>query len=444
MSIIKVSPKVLLVGRTNVGKSTLFNRLSKNTTSIVLEQESVTRDYLQETINWNNKTFNLIDTGGISLKKTKDSILERVYKQVFELFEKATLIIFVCDGKNGLTLEDQKIAKSLHKSKKPLVLAINKSDNIKLFEDNLHDFYKLGIKTIIPISALHGKGISDLLEIITDIIPEPKTITETIKPAFKTVILGKPNVGKSSLMNILIKKDRSIVAKLAGTTREAISENIYFTQDIQNIIQLTDTPGIRKKSRVKEKIETLMVKSSLEAVRTSDIVLILIDASEQKISDQELKLLFYAYEQKKSIILIFNKVDLISQEQRKTFEYNLKLYDFIIKKIKTIWISCKTKKSIEKIFKEIQKTWILRNQQFDNAQIKELVLGYLEKKPMFHKTRLIKISKIYSVQAKAPTFTIKVNRPEWMKQSQLGFIENILRKHFDLRSCPIVFNIKKG
>ena len=445
MSKVKVYPKVLLVGRTNVGKSTLFNRLAKDAQSIVSPEEGVTRDYLQETITWADKTFDLIDTGGISLKKQKDPILEKVRQKVLELFDEAALILFVCDGKVGLTPEDQELAKNLHQTKKPLVLILNKSDNVKVFEENLPDFYKLGIKEILAISAIHGKGIADLLEKIVDIIPKPKISTEIKKPIFKIAFLGKPNVGKSSLMNLMLKKERSIVHEEAGTTREAIAENIYFSQDIKDIAQLIDTAGIRRKRKIKqEDIESLMVKSSLAAVRQSDIILLLVDVSEHKISDQELKLLFYAYEQKKSIILIFNKTDLLNEQERKNFEFNLKPYDFILKKVPIVWTSCKTKKNVDKIFKEISKAWERRNQEFDIVEINELIKNELLKKPMFHKTNPIKISKITPIKFKIPTFEIKVNHPEWMGETQLGFIENILRKHYDLKGCPIKFNLKKS
>ncbi len=435
---IKKYPKVLLVGRTNVGKSTLFNRLATDIESIAHKEAGVTRDYVSEVISWADKQFELIDTGGVSYKKQANPLLEKVRKKTLELFKQATFLLFVCDGKEGLTPEDQEIARILHKTKKPVLLLLNKCDSKKTAA-NFADFYALGFKDILPISGIHGKGIGTLLEKITQNVPT--AITEEIveKPAYKIVILGKPNVGKSSLLNLLLKKERAIVHELAGTTREQISELICFAQDI---IQVTDTAGVRRKGRISEELETLMVKSTLDAVRKSDIILLVVDASEQQLSDQELKLLFYAFEQKKSLILIFNKTDLINEEERKSLEYHLEEYEFILKKIPQLWISCKTKKKTEKVFKEIEKAWIRRNQEFYSIELNEIIKETLEKKPMFHKTILLKIFKISQIKAFIPTFTLRVNRPQWFGPTQLGFIENILRKKYDLKGCPVKFIVK--
>ncbi|MBD3231891.1 ribosome biogenesis GTPase Der [Candidatus Dependentiae bacterium] len=434
-------PNVLLVGRTNVGKSTLFNRLIDSKKSIVFDQEGITRDYIQETISWGNRKFNLIDTGGVSYKKPTDFISQKIQEKVFQLFEKASLIVFVCDVKNGLTQEDQKIAKILHKTNKPLILVLNKADNIKALEENLSDFYKLGIKNIITVSAIHGQGIVDLLDEIVKIIPNAKDVEEEEISSFRIVILGKPNVGKSSLMNLLLKTERSIVYEQAGTTREAITENFIFAQDL---IQITDTAGIRKQSKIKEDIESLMIKSSLSAVRQSDLVLLIVDASQLKLSDQELKLLFYTFEQKKCLILVFNKTDLLTPQDREELEYSLKEYDFILKKIPIIWISCKSKKNVHKIFREIEKIKKRLNQKFDRTEITELIKEQLNRKPMYHKTNLIKISKVIPVNKfKIPTFIIFANHPQWIGESQLGFLENTLRKNYDLKGCPIKFEVRK-
>ncbi|MFH1461726.1 MAG: ribosome biogenesis GTPase Der [bacterium] len=441
MKKIKKYPKVVIVGRTNVGKSTLFNRISKSTKSIVLEQEGVTRDYLSEIINWNNKTFDLIDTGGVSFKKEKDPILEEVRLKVLSLLDQAALILFVCDGKNGLTQEDQRVAKVIHKSKKPVFLILNKSDNQKALEENLPEFYSLGINEIIQISALHGKGIIDLLDKTAEQLDQPEEEFEKEKESYKIAIIGKPNVGKSSLTNLLTKEDRAIVSEVAGTTREAISNHTFVSEDL---VLITDTAGVRRKKNISENIEDLMVKSSLSAIRTSNMIIVLVDAKEQALADQELKLLFYAYEQKKAVILIFNKTDLINEQERTYLEHNLDEYKFILKKIPIIWISCKDKKNISKINKQIEKLWQRLNQTFDDSEVDELIKTILIKKPLFHKKQPILIKQIKSVaDSKVPTFIIKTNRPEWFEGTQIGFVENILRKKYDLLGCPIKFIIKK-
>jgi GTPase len=433
-------PKVLLVGRTNVGKSALFNRISGDGESIVLQQEGVTRDYISQIISFEGKKFELVDTGGISFSRQIDQFSSKVKEQVLNLLNQAALILFICDGKNGLTKEDIEIATNLRKIQKPVFLLINKADNTNALTENLPEFYSLGFKEIIQTSALHKIGIDELLEKIVQIIPA-KTVEEEVSPKYKIVILGKPNVGKSSLMNLLTKKERSIVHEQAGTTREAISENIFFAQDI---IQLTDTAGIRRKSRVTDTLESLMVKSSLSAVRTSDIILLMCDASEQQLSDQELKLLFYAYEQNKSIILVFNKTDLLSESERENFEDNLSQFDFILKKIPIAWISCKSNKNIGKISSKIEDAIKRLSQDFDDAKLNELVKNYFLTKPIYRNEKRLKILKIRSVKSTTPTFILKVNHIKLFGPDQLGFIENIIRRNYDLKGCPLKFILQKA
>lgn len=433
-------PKVLLIGRTNVGKSALFNCISGREESIVLQQEGVTRDYVSQLISFEGKKFELVDTGGISFSRQIDQFSSKVKEQVLNLLNQAALILFVCDGKNGLTKEDIEIANNLRKIQKPIFLLINKADNTRALSENLPEFYSLGFKEIIQTSALHKIGINELLEKIVQFIPEKKSVEEEISPKYKIVILGKPNVGKSSLMNLLTKKERSIVHEQAGTTREAISENIFFAQDI---IQLTDTAGIRRKSRITDTLENLMVKSSLSAVRTANIILLMVDASEKQLSDQELKLLFYAQKQNKSVILIFNKTDLLTESDRENFEYDLKQYDFILKKIPIVWISCKSNKNIGKIYSKIEEAIKRLSQEFDDAKLNELVKNYFLTKPIYRNEKRLKILKICSVKSPTPTFILKVNHIKLFGPDQLGFVENILRKNYDLKGCPIKFILQE-
>ncbi len=436
MKKIKKYPKVLLVGRTNVGKSTLFNRLAEKSESIVLDAEGVTRDYIHEIVHWDNKTFDLIDTGGIALQKTKDPILGAIQEKVIKLLEKGSLIFFICDVKTGVTQQDKRIAKFLHKNNRPTILLVNKIDNKTAYEENFNEFYSLGFKEIMEVSAVHGIGISDMLNKIVEVIPEPTEEEET-KPKYKVAIIGKPNVGKSSLMNLLISQERSIISDIAGTTRESISELTY---NSENLIQISDTAGVRRKSKVDETLESLMVKSTLSTIRTSDIVILMVDASALKLSNQELKLLSYALEQKKSVLLLLNKIDLLTEDDKEILKYNLSEYDFLLKKIPTINTSCKSKKNIHKIYNEVEKSWIRRVQKFSDIELNELVKEEFVKKPLYHTKIQLKLFKIRQIKdAKVPTFQIFVNHPEWFGNTQLGFIENILRRNFDLKGCPIAF-----
>ncbi len=433
MSTLLSPPKVLLVGRTNVGKSTLFNRLTQQKLSIVFEREGVTRDYLQELISWDSKTFALIDTGGFSFAKNQDDIGKRVQEKVVELLSYASLILFVCDGKNGLTQEDIKIAQILRRSNKPVFLLINKADNMHGMEEHMPEFYKLGFETVIPVSGIHGIGIATLLNGIVEAIPLPVEHEEKA-PSYNVALIGRPNVGKSSLMNLLIEHERSIVSPIAGTTREAISDTTYYCNDL---IQVTDTAGVRRSRNVDDDLEQLMVKSSLQAVREANLVLIMVDASEGKIADQELKLLFYAYEQQKMVVVIFNKIDLLNEYTNSTLEQSIAEYEFILKKIPQIWISCLTHRNVGKIFAEIQNVWQRCNQKFNPVEVDEIVKNGLASMHLYHTGQELKLKKIRPLEGRIPTFLLKVNHPEWFGPSQLSCIENILRKHYDLKGCPI-------
>jgi GTP-binding protein len=432
-------PKVVIVGRTNVGKSTLFNRLTKQKKSIVFPREGVTRDYIHEIVTWNKRTFDLIDTGGLILAKHTDPITKEVEQSVHAAIKDATIILFVCDGKNGLVEHDRQLTKILHKSKKPVFLLLNKADNTNAFKEHEYEFQALGFKNTFPISALHGTGIREVLDAVTthealadagQIKPEKETV------AYNVTILGKPNVGKSSLLNLLLKEQRAIISEVAGTTREALSELISFHKEL---VKLTDTPGVRRKSKVEDPLELEMVKSSLGAVRKSDIIIVMIDSNDGHIADQELKLLFYAYEQKKSIILLLNKTDILTNEKKEQLKYDMLRYEFFLKKIPTAWISCKTQKNIGTVFKMILKARERRLQTFEEAKVDEIVKEAIRRRPMYHKTQLLKVLRVKPIKTihEIPTFILYVNFPQWFGPTQLGYIENQIRRHFDLLGCPI-------
>ena len=433
-------PRVLIVGRTNVGKSTLFNRLAGKKKSIVFESDGVTRDYIQETITWADKTFNLVDTGGLCFNRKSSEIEKKIQEKVFALLSEADLLVYVCDIKNGLLQDDIHIAKILRKTTRPIVLVLNKADNRNIVEEGLHDFHSLGFNNIIPASAIHGTGIADLLNFMASNISTP-TQVEAVDDAQKIIILGKPNVGKSSLMNLLTHQERSIVSPIAGTTREAISENINFC----NVsIEIIDTAGVRRKSRVSDDLETLMVKNALGSIRETNVVLLMVDASAGKICDQELKLLFYALENKKPVIILYNKVDLLDEYTSARLEHNMEEYDFILKKTMQVSISCLTKKNVCKVLGQVQKVLSRCTQIFKSAEVDETIKEELLKKQLFHKRQRLKIFRVRNMKyTDIPTFVLHVNRPEWFGPSQLGFIENLLRKHYDLAGCPVQLYVQK-
>lgn len=431
-------PKVVLVGRTNVGKSAIFNRLSSEKRSIVFGREGVTRDYLQEVITWNDKKFDLVDTGGFSFKnKRQDPFFEVVQEKVEALINASSLLLFVCDGKSGLVEEERRIARILHKTKKQVFLLINKIDNKEASDYNYAEFYSLGFDKIFLISAVHGVGIGDLLDDIVLTVDEKEIVSE--KFDYKVVLLGRPNVGKSSLMNLLTKSERSIVSSVPGTTRESISEKINFQTDL---VEIVDTAGIRRRKSINDNLESLMVKNSFSSIRDTDVVILIVDASEGKLCRQELKLLFYAYERGKRVLIVFNKVDLLDEQSKELLKYDLKWHDFILKKIPQIWISCKDKTGIEKIGKAIQKIWEKGCRKFDGEKLEDVVKSSLSTRPIYKNNIHLRLLKIRQVDAKSPVFVLHVNYPELFEENHIGFVENVLRENYDLRGCSIQFVIK--
>ena len=431
-------PQVVIVGRTNVGKSTLFNRLSDNIKAIALDLEGVTRDFLRDTISWQGKSFELIDTGGISLRKTQDAILSQARAIALSMIESADVILFVVDGKAGLVTEDREITRLLHKVGKPVLLVINKVD-IKEVNDQLYEFESLGIPNICPISASHGKNIADLLELIVAHLPAPMMV-EGVEPAYKVMLLGKPNVGKSSLMNLLLQRERSIVSPEPGTTREALIERVTFYQED---IQLADTPGVRRMRSVTEPLEGMMVQSTMQALKGADIVLLLIDGSAQAVVDQELKLAFYSFDsQYKALMILFNKADLVDESTKVQFDHALSEYDFLLKKVVTLSISCKSGKNIGKILPAVKELWDRYSHQFNQNELTQLFKEASVRRPLYHNKQLLIFYSAHQISTAPITIVLHVNKPMFFGQSQLAYYENTLRQKYDLRGVPVKFIVR--
>ena len=427
---------VVIVGRTNVGKSSLFNRLATSVKSLTYDYEGITRDFLRDTVCWQGVCFDLIDTGGISFKKSEDTLMEQTRKVALNMLEAADLLIFVVDGSVGVLAEDREIARMLHKTGKPVILVVNKID-VKLAQENIFEFERLGFGQPQAVSCQHATGIGDLLEITVAKLPiKVETVVET-KPKCKVVLLGKPNVGKSSLLNLLLQEERAIVSQVPGTTREALTGRIAFHQED---IQVTDTPGIRKKRAVNEPVESLMVKSSLRALEDADIVLLLVDSSEGQLSDQELKLAFYAFsELHKSLIILFNKQDLVDESLKKYLDYQLAPYKQLMEKVERLDISCKTGKNIGKIIPLVSEVWQRSTQQLTAADLTILFQEALTRKPLYHKTQLLKVFRVRQVKEAPITLLMIVNMPVWFGTSQLSFFDNIMRKTYSLKGVAVKF-----
>ena len=432
-------PKVVIIGRANVGKSTLFNRLSTSVKSLTLDIAGVTRDFIADTVSWKGITFKLIDSGGISLKKSNDLLTEKVRQVALSLIEQADLVLFVCDGKAGLLPEDREINKFLHKADKDTLVVINKSDASVTIE-HLHEFKQLVFDTI-TISALHGTGSAELLEAVVQRLEKKQIVYTPEQAKMNLVLLGKPNVGKSSLLNKLLEQERAIVSPEPGTTREPISEKIRFYKET---IQVTDTAGIRRKRGVTEQLETMMVKTSFKAVERADIVLLLIDVTEGQLSDQELKLAFYAFENNKALILLINKEDISTELQHSDLDRDFEKYEFFSKKIPKLYISCKTGKNIGKILPLVSKVWERYNQKFTDQELTEMFKQSLEKTPLYHKTSQLLLRKAKQISKAPLQFLLIVNEPLWFGPSQLSFFENVMRKHYDLLGVPVRFIPRKS
>jgi GTP-binding protein len=430
---------VVIVGRMNVGKSTLFNRLSSEVKSMTLDYPGVTRDSLKDTVSWQGQTFELVDTGGISLRKTQDEIFEKVRQKVLDQIAEADIVLLVIDGAIGVLPEDQEIARFLHKKKKQIIVVVNKIDKAAQ-EYYMHDVQALNPAATISISAVHGKGINDLLEAVIERLPT-KSSSQESPSDYRVVLLGKPNVGKSSLMNALLKQERSIVSDQPGTTREAFSERISFYKES---IEVTDTPGIRRKRSVLGELEPLMVKSSFQALKDSHIVVLLLDGSEGQLVDQELKLAFYSFaEQYKALIILINKQDNMTELSEQQLERDLEFYQHIVKKVPLLTISCKTGKNIGRVLPLIKEVWHRYSQRFADDEINRLLISSLQRKPLYHQTELLRLYKVAQIRTSPPTIELTVNEPTWFGPAQLGFFENLLRANYGLVGVPIKFILKR-
>ena len=431
-------PTVTIVGRTNVGKSTLFNRLSDNVKAIALDREGVTRDFLRDTISWQGRSFDLVDTGGISLRKTMDPLLSQSRAIALDMIKESDIVLFMVDGECGLVTEDREIAQLLHKYGKHVILVINKMD-IKDAADNRFDFDSLGFTDQCFVSAAHGKNLIDLFELVMKYLPDPKLV-EVQEPAFKVMLLGKPNVGKSSLMNLLLQKDRSIVSPEPGTTRESLAERVRFYQED---IQLADTPGVRRMRSVTDKLEGMMVQSTMRALKDSDIVLLLIDGSSDHLVDQELKLAFYAFDsQYKALIILYNKNDLVEEVQKARLDHSIEEYEFLFKKIVTLDISCKTGKNVGRIMPMVKELWEKHSRSFNQNELTQLFKEATVKKPLYHNKNLLMFFSAHQVSTAPITIVLHVNQPTWFGPSQVAYYERVLRQKYDLRGVPVKFIVR--
>lgn len=424
-------PLVAIVGRPNVGKSTFFNRIVGQRISIVEDTPGVTRDRLYADAEWCGHSFTLIDTGGLEIK-SEDVMWSHIRAQAQIAVETADVIVFMLDGKTGLTHEDYEVAAYLRKSRKPILLVVNKLDNNE--QHLLYDFYELGLGEPIGISAGQAKGLGDVLDEIVKLTG--KYETEEKEEALKIAVVGKPNAGKSSLVNKLLGYDRVIVSDIAGTTRDAIDTRIKIG-DKEYI--LIDTAGIRRKRSVEEDLEQYSVMRSLGAVRRADVCLIVIDSSEE-LSEQDVKIAGYVHEQGKPSIVVMNKWDVVEKDTYTIEKYNrklkeeLKFMDYFI----PTYVSAKTGKRVDNLIKLAERAYENASRRISTGLLNDVLReAILTNEPPSKNGKRLKIYYVTEVSANPPTFVIFVNDDTLMHFSYRRYLENALRRSFDFEGTPI-------
>ena len=433
-------PIVAIVGRPNVGKSTLFNIFANSRISIVEDTPGVTRDRLYADTEWLDNEFMMVDTGGIEIMNT-DKIAVSIRQQAQIAIAEADVILFVCDARAGITHEDAEVAKMLRQSKKPIVLAINKADSPKQ-EMEIFEFYNLGIGEPIPVSAANHLGLGDLLDAVVEKFPETSAYGEDgNEDEIKVALIGRPNVGKSSIFNTLVGEERSIVSDVAGTTRDAIDTPVI--REGQKFLFI-DTAGMRRKARIDEPIEKYSIIRSLRAVDRSDVVLMVIDAIDG-VSEQDKKIAGYAHEAGKGIVLVVNKWDLYDKDNTSTLRYteNLRRELVFMQYAPVVFVSAMTKQRIHRLPEVIHYVAEQNAMRISTSVLNQVVEDAIAiNPPPTEKGQRLKILYATQVKIKPPTFVIFVNEPEIMHFSYQRYLENKLREAFGFEGTPLQMIIR--
>ncbi len=429
---------VAIVGRPNVGKSTLFNRLTESKQAIVDETSGVTRDRLYGKAEWTGKEFSVIDTGGY-IRNSDDIFEEEIRKQVDIAMDEAGLILFVVDVVNGITDLDEAVAEILRKSNKKVLLVANKVDNnARILDSNV--FYKFGLGDPICISSINGSGTGELLDKIVEYIGDEKPEEELDIP--KYTVVGRPNVGKSSLINALIGEERNIVTPISGTTRDSIYTRYNkFDHDFY----LVDTAGIRKKGKVTENLEFYSVLRSIRSLEKADVCLLLIDAT-QGMESQDLNIIKLIQKNKKGLVILVNKWDLIEKETNTSKEYTeaikKKIAPFI--DVPIIFTSVINKQRIHKVLEEAKTVYENRKRKITTAKLNDVMLEAIETySPPSVKGKFVKIKYVTQLNTFYPSFAFFCNLPQYIREPYKRYLENKLRENFDFTGCPIQIYMRK-
>ncbi len=433
-------PVVAVVGRPNVGKSTLFNVLAGERISIVQDTPGVTRDRIYADVNWLDRSFTLIDTGGIE-PDSKDIILSQMREQAQIAMDTADVIIFLTDVRQGLVDADSKVADMLRRSQKPVVLVVNKVDSFEKFMPDVYEFYNLGIGDPVPISAASRLGIGDMLDELIKYFPEG-TSEENEDDRTKVAVVGKPNVGKSSLINHLLGEDRVIVSEIAGTTRDAIDTEIVY-EDREYVF--IDTAGLRRKNKIKEELERFSIIRAVTAVERADVVVVMIDATEG-VTEQDAKIAGIAHERGKGIIIAVNKWDAIEKNDKTIYKHTERIREILsfMPYAEILFISAKTGQRTKKLFDMIDAVLENNSMRVATGVLNEIMSEAVAmQQPPSDKGKRLKLYYMTQVAVKPPTFVIFVNDKKLMHFSYTRYLENCIREAFGFQGTSLKFIIRE-
>lgn len=432
-------PIVAIVGRPNVGKSTLFNKLAGKRISIVDDEPGVTRDRIYAEAEWLNNKFTMIDTGGIE-PESEDVIISQMRRQAQIAIEMADVVVFVVDGKYGLTDSDNEVAQMLRKANKAVVLAVNKIDN-KNYDQNIYEFYNLGIGDPVSISASQGLGLGDMLDEIVAKFPNKEYLEEQ-EEYIRLAIVGRPNVGKSSLINRLLGEEKHIVSNIPGTTRDAVDS--FLESDIGKFI-LVDTAGLRKKSKIKEQIERYSAVRTLAAIENSDVCILIVDA-EEGVSEQDEKIIGYAHENNKAIIIVVNKWDLIEKDDKTmdAFKRNIRQKLSFLSYAPFLFISAKTGQRVNKLLMMAKECYNNYCKRIKTGVLNDVISkAVMMKEPPIVGINRLKIYYVTQIGTKPPTIVFFVNNPQLLHFSYERYLENQLRENFDFSGTGIKLEFRE-
>lgn len=430
-------PHVAIVGRPNVGKSTLFNRIIGQRISITDDQPGVTRDRLYQKASWMLKDFYMIDTGGIEISDAP--FLEEIKAQVEIAIEEADVIIFLADVRSGLSEDDVYVARMLQKTKKPVVCAVNKVDDQK-FKDDIYDFYALGFNDVIPVSAAHGIGVGDLLDKVISYFPQKEY--KDLENVIKFAIVGRPNVGKSSLVNALLNENRDIVSNIAGTTRDSIDSSFRYQNQDYVVI---DTAGLRKRGKIYDNVEKYALLRSVGAIERADVSVLVIDGA-QGIIEQDLHIGEYIEEFNKPCIIVVNKWDLVKKDTNtmKWFEEEIRGKFKYLEFAPIVFISALENKRIPTMFDAINKAYEAFHRRITTSTFNDVIQdSVLMFPPSEFNGGKLKIYYATQTGIEPPTFAFFCNEPKYLHFSYYRYLENQIRKNFDFFATPIKIEMRK-